>query len=104
MKPSLPCNCGVSKGLRTNHEAECQAAYTRSGYVGTKKFLTREALEKLTTKRLLAYRNSLYKAPEGPSHEETIYGGIDTQMHKRRPEWKIALAAVKSVLAERKNV
>lgn len=25
----LPCNCGVSKGLRSDHEGECQAAYLR---------------------------------------------------------------------------
>ena len=68
------------------------------------KFLTREELEKLSTKRLLAYRNSLYKYPEGPSHEETIYGGIDTQMHKLRPEWKTAMSALKEILADRENV
>lgn len=27
---SRPCNCGVSKGLRSDHEAECVAAYIRS--------------------------------------------------------------------------
>lgn len=102
--PSLPCNCGVSMGIRSDHEGECQAAYRRSSYVGTRKFLTSEEMEKLTTKRLLAYRNKLYKVPEGPSHEETIYGGIDTQMHKCRPEWKEAVARVKVVLATRENV
>jgi len=25
----LPCNCGVSMGLRSDHEGECQAAYRR---------------------------------------------------------------------------
>ena len=74
-------------------------------YVGPPgKFLTREEMEKLTTKRLLAYRNSLYRYPEGPSHEETIYGGIDYQMHKCRPEWKAAIALVKEILATRENV
>lgn len=68
------------------------------------KFLTREEMEKLTTKRLLAYRNSLYKYPEGPSHEETIYGGVDHQMHKQRPEWKEAVAVLKAVLTTRENV
>ena len=98
------CNCGVSKGLRSDHEAECQGAYIRSSYVGTRKFLTCEELEKLTTARLLAYKNKLYKVPDGPSHEEMIYGGIDTQMHKLRSEWKAALADVKAVLAAREHV
>jgi len=68
------------------------------------KFLTVAEMEKLTTERLLAYRNKLYKVPEGPSHEETIYGGIDTQMHKGHPEWQKAIVLVKAVLATRENV
>jgi hypothetical protein len=28
-RKQLPCNCGVSKGLRSDHEAECQGAYLR---------------------------------------------------------------------------
>jgi hypothetical protein len=32
----------------------------------TKKLLTRERMQKLNTKRLLAYKNSLMKVPEGP--------------------------------------
>jgi hypothetical protein len=67
------------------------------------KFLTVEQMEKLSTKRLLAYKNSLYRVPEGPSHEETMYGGTDHDMHKQRPEWKKALVAAKSVLANREN-
>lgn len=61
-------------------------------------------MEKLTTPRLLSYRERLYKVPEGPSHEETIYGGKDTGLHKKRPEWKVAMAAVKAVLAKREHV
>jgi hypothetical protein len=61
-------------------------------------------MEKLTTKRLLAYKNSLYRVPEGPSYEETMYGGTDYEMHKQRPEWKTALAEAKAVLAKREDV
>jgi hypothetical protein len=68
------------------------------------RFLTSEELEKLTTKRLLAYKNSLYKVPEGPSYEETMYGGTDHDMHKQRPEWQSAVDAVKVVLAEREHI
>jgi hypothetical protein len=68
------------------------------------KFLTVAEMEKLTTPRLLAYKNSLYKVTEGASHEETMYGGVDYSMHKERPEWKIAVAAAKAVLATREDV
>jgi len=68
------------------------------------KFLTVDEMENLTTPRLLAYKKSLYGVTEGPSHEETVYGGTDYSMHKARPEWKIAVAAVKAVLAKRENV
>jgi len=68
------------------------------------KFLTIEELEKLTTKRLLAYKNKLYRTPEGPSYEETMYGGTDHDMHKQRPEWKTAVEAVKVVLAKREHI
>ena len=48
------------------------------------KLLTLEQLEKLPTKRLLAYKNKLLKYPEGPSFGESDYGG----MHKELPDWK----------------
>lgn len=66
--------------------------------------LSFEEMQKLTTPRLLAYKNRLYKVPEGPSYEETMYGGTDHSMHKQRPEWKVAVAAVKAVLAQREHV
>lgn len=102
MTTRLPCNCGVSKGLRGDHEGECQAAYLRPNR--NPRFLTAEQMEKLTTKRLLAYKTSLYRVPEGPSHEETMYGGTDFTMHKKRSEWKTALAEAKAALAERENL
>lgn len=71
---------------------------------GPTKLLTREEMEKLTTKRLLAYKNKLYKVPEGPSHEETMYGGTDHGMHKQRPEWQETVKIANEILATRENV
>jgi len=68
------------------------------------KLLSKQELEKLTDLRLIAYRDRLYKVPEGPSYEETMYGGIDLQMHKQRPEWKAAIADIKAVLATRGHI
>lgn len=68
------------------------------------KILSFAEMEKLTTQRLLAYRESLYKVPEGPSHEETLYGGKDTSLHKQTPEWRAAMASLKAVLAKREHV
>lgn len=49
-----------------------------------KLFLTKEQMEKLTTKRLLAYKKSLMKYPEGPNWEEhNVF-----RMNKQHPEWK----------------
>lgn len=70
----------------------------------TLSFLSFEEMQQLTTPRLLAYKNRLYKVPEGPSYEETVYGGQDHAMHKQRPEWKVAVAAVKAALAQREHV
>lgn len=88
-------------GLRSDHEGECQGAYLQPR---DPRILTIEQMEKLTTRRLLAYKNSLYRVPEGPNHDETMYGGIDYSMHKQRPEWKAALAHAKAVLATREHL
>ena len=71
---------------------------------GHKKLLSREEMEKLSTKRLLAYKNSLYKYPEGPSYEEQHYGGKDYGLYKSHPNWQAAMKLAKEVLAERENV
>lgn len=62
------------------------------------KFLSKEELDKLTTKRLLAYKNSLMKVPEEPNLEN------DDRMNKTRPEWKKQYHLVKSVLSTREHV
>lgn len=33
-QPVLPCNCGVSKGLRSDHESQCQGAYVGRAHGG----------------------------------------------------------------------
>ncbi len=64
------------------------------------KFLSKEDLEKLTTKRLLAYKNSLMKVPEEPNWDESA----NQRISKISPEWKKQYHLVKSVLATRENV
>lgn len=71
---------------------------------GHKKLLSREEIERLTTKRLLAYRNSLYKYPEGPSYDEQFFGGKDYGLYKSHPAWKAAMKNVKSVLDQREHI
>ncbi len=56
----LPCNCGVSKGLRSDHEGECQAAYLP-------KTKTRTAEpEKMTLMEKAAVLNAVEKALTDP--------------------------------------
>lgn len=64
------------------------------------KILTREQLEKLTTKRLLAYKNKLMQVHEGPNEDEGSYQGFN----KTDEEWKSLYALVKEILATRENV
>lgn len=73
------------------------------------RFLSRAQLEGLTTKRLLAYRDSLHrKFHEGPSYEVLLYGGSDVGTHdevtKQSPEWREAMTLTKEVLATREHV
>lgn len=70
------------------------------------RFLLRAQLERLTTKRLLAYRDSLYTYHEGPSYEVTMYGMPDLgrETHKKSPEWREAMNLVKDVLSTREHV
>ena len=63
------------------------------------KLLTKEQLEKLTTKRLLAYKDALMKVPETPNWDDP-----EERLNKTSYEWKITYAAVKGVLSEREHV
>ena len=68
--------------------------------------LSREQLEQLNTKRLLAYRNRLYKAKEGMAYDD--YGSPPTNqrlyVNKQDPEWQSAMATVKEILDSREHV
>ena len=63
-------------------------------------FLTKEELQKLTTKRLLAYKNKLMKCPETPNWDE--YNR--PVMNKQDPKWQDLYAMVKEVLSSREHV
>lgn len=64
------------------------------------KMLSKQELEKLTTKRLLAYKNKLMQVPEGPSFDED---NVD-RMNKQNVEWQHAYFLVKEVLSTREHV
>lgn len=65
-----------------------------------KTFLTKEQMQKLNTKRLLAYKDKLMKFPEGPNWDLECHD----RMNKSKPEWKEAHANIKEVLASREHV
>ncbi len=60
-------------------------------------YLSKEQMEKLTTKRLLAYKAKLMKTNEQPNEDGT---GIS----KEHPLWKEAYKNIKEVLATREHV
>ena len=63
------------------------------------KILTKEQMEKLTTKRLLAYKNAVMRVPEGPNWDDP-----KAQINKTSPEWQELYANLKEVLATREHV
>jgi hypothetical protein len=66
-------------------------------------FLTKEALEKLNTKRLLAYKKKLMKY----SNNGCEFAGCDCSdymMSKSRPEWNEVYNNIKTILATREHV
>lgn len=69
------------------------------------KLLSREKLEKLTTKRLLAYKNSLMRVVEG--HLVDIYGDThpaDIYVSKQSPEWQETMKVIKEILGTREHI
>jgi hypothetical protein len=58
--------------------------------------LTKEQMQKLTTMRLLAYKNRLMKVPESESG--------DGSLNKQSPVWIKVIAEIKEILATRENV
>lgn len=61
--------------------------------------LTPEALEKLTTPRLLAYRKRLLKA-----HETAHWDGSQEILTKDSPVWQEHYVKVKEILDQREHV
>lgn len=62
------------------------------------KLLSKDKLQKLTTSRLLAYKNALLKVPETPNWYE------DTSMSKMNPKWIETYTCVKEILSSRKHI
>lgn len=61
-------------------------------------FLTKWQMERLTTARLLAYKDKLMKYHETPNWEDVSY------ISKSHPLWKEAYKNIKEVLATREHV
>lgn len=78
------------------------------------RLLTTEQLEKLTTQRLLAYRNSLLKCNEWPNDDNGAgleYSKVAIRdgnnyvgLYKNSPLWKAAYAELKRILATREHL
>lgn len=64
------------------------------------KILSKEELEKLSTKRLLAYKNKLMKVPEEADWDNSN----PNKIHKKHPIWKKVYQDVKDVLQSREHV
>ncbi len=63
-----------------------------------KKLLTKEELEKLTTKRLLAYKQSLLIVYESPDLDNPH------SLSKESEEWKACYKSTKDILATREHI
>lgn len=68
------------------------------------KLLGQEQLEKLPTKRLLAYKNSLLRAVEGVLPD--IYGNQPSGLYasKQDKEWQLTMQTIRDILAEREHI
>jgi hypothetical protein len=62
------------------------------------KLLSKDELEKLNTKRLLAYKNKLMKVPEDYYFEDR------TKINKAMPEWQETYSYLKAILASREHI
>lgn len=65
------------------------------------KLLTRFQMTELNTQRLLAYRDRLLSAPEGPPSDADAW---DRTVHKALPEWKTAYNECLALLNTREHV
>lgn len=68
--------------------------------------LTPEQMEALTTKRLLAYKNRLYKVPETETTDRYGYKTVNSFLYvtKESPEWKATVVTAKKILSAREHV
>lgn len=66
--------------------------------------LNREQLEKLNTKRLIAYKNSLLRVIESSGAD--IYGDTPSPVYasKQSPEWLATMQAIREILSTREHV
>ena len=65
-------------------------------------FLSKDALEKLATKRLLAYKKTMLKYPETGTDSWGV--PCDDIISKQHPEWQEAYANIKAILATREHI
>lgn len=66
--------------------------------------LSREQLEKLTTKRLLAYKNKLMQVHDSGDWNDYCICFQNEHINKTSPEWQETYQNVKSVLATREHI
>lgn len=66
------------------------------------KLLKKEHMEKLNTKRLLAYKNALLKVPERPDWDWIEHGS--SRLNKTSPEWIETMQILKEILKTREHV
>lgn len=64
------------------------------------KLLNKEQLQKLTTQRLLSYKDVLMQVPEKPDWGDSLF----SKMSKAHPQWQETYAVVKEILKTREHV
>lgn len=64
-----------------------------------KDLLTLEYMDTLSTQRLLAYKNKLLTAREGPNWDPDPF-----EITKQSPEWKKTHSDLKSILKKREHI
>lgn len=62
--------------------------------------LSKEAMEQLTTERLLAYRKRLLSVPETAGHHDKN----NLFLHKGHPAWQLTMMELKEILDTREHV
>jgi hypothetical protein len=71
------------------------------------KYLAKAEMEKINTKRLLAYKNRLCQVPSIPDWAEddhTDYDTTDGRFTKSSPKWAELYTNVKAILATREHI